>query len=70
MLVFVVGTIFALIALAPFIMIAKGSIDLKQSEKIDCPKCGKLFRLVRESSDCPKCKSRVVKTKDGELTFN
>lgn len=47
--------------------IAKGNKDYDNAPIIDCPVCGKEFRLIRDSYKCPKCKTRIVKTEDGEL---
>lgn len=52
-------------------IIALVSLGFQQStaEKIECPKCGKSFRLVGGSYKCSKCRTRITKTKDGELTY-
>lgn len=56
---FVLGGIIAIVSLG---------IQQSTAEKIDCPKCGKRFRLVGGSYKCPKCRTRVTRTKNGDLT--
>ncbi len=57
---FVVGGVIALISVG---------VQQSISEKIECPKCGKEFKLVGGSYKCSKCKTRITKTKEGEITY-
>lgn len=50
-----------------FIVAIWMSIEQVFAKSVDCPVCGKRFKLVRGSHPCPKCRTRVVKTKSGEI---
>ncbi|WP_418041139.1 DUF2614 family zinc ribbon-containing protein [Paenibacillus xylanilyticus] len=43
------------------------NIQYFRAEKISCPHCGKVYRLMNGSYKCPKCKTRVTRTADGDL---
>ncbi|WP_397386172.1 DUF2614 family zinc ribbon-containing protein [Paenibacillus sp. VCA1] len=43
------------------------TIQQLRAEKVDCPVCGRNFRLMNGSHKCPKCRSRVTRTSDGRL---
>lgn len=49
------------------ILVVISNIRYYSAEKIDCPTCGKTFRLVGGSAKCPKCRSRVTETADGKI---
>lgn len=49
------------------IVVIVSNIRYFRAEKISCPVCGKVFRLVGGSVKCPKCRTRVTESADGNL---
>lgn len=55
------------VILGVVVVIIMGIVEAIKAIPVDCPVCGKRFKLTNESSICPKCRTRIVRTKDGKL---
>lgn len=67
MLMFLIGSIFLGFLLVPVLFLIKAAQGTKNSEPVNCLKCGKEYRLYKGGSDCPKCNTRNFKDNNGNL---
>ncbi|MGY5346544.1 DUF2614 family zinc ribbon-containing protein (plasmid) [Paenibacillus glucanolyticus] len=63
MIVFFLVIVVLAIPIAFFIVMAQQL----RAESVNCPVCGRNFKLVKGSHKCPKCRTRITRTSDGQL---
>lgn len=62
LIAFIIGLILAIPAAIILV-----TVQQARAETVDCPHCGKTFKLTGGSLKCPKCRTRVTRTSDGRL---